>query len=406
MKIRSVLLLAVLAALLASGAAFATGPYTIVGSAESREGTLVRTEYLVKVGAHPLDRFKMTRVVKDVPADQLRGSILLLPPLGPSFSFYEQREHDARGSSIAEYFAERNFDVYGYSLRFEGIPAGTCEAGVLDCSIMTTWNIQSMVDDIAFVRSQIEVLHPGTRIVAGGASLGGMLALAVANAAPGDYDGIIVWEGMLYSQDPVVIALNQGYCAALQAQIAAGGVFDSVGPNVFKDVTKFARLVPSGLASIPLFPPNLTNHQVMVLLLAVPAPGPITMPVPNYIQMNGSFPEDRLFFADEPRMFENVSRFISYAPLATVRDVSCSLAGVETDYTSNLGNYHGSVLAIGGGRGFGPYMADNLALIGSADQTFLLEPEFGHIDHFMTARHREFVERPIFDWAAALFQTP
>ncbi len=406
MKIRSILLLSVLAILLSVGPAVAAGPYTIVGTAQSREGNLVRTEYTVKVGAHPLDRFKMVRIAKDVPAANLRGSILLLPPLGPSFAFYEQREHDTRGSSIAEYFADRNFDVYGYGLRFDGIPSGTCEAGVLDCSIMTTWNIQSMVDDIAFVRAQIEVLHPGTRIVAGGASLGGMLALAVANAAPGDYDGIIVWEGMLYSQDPAVIALNQGYCAAIEAQIAGGGVFDGVGPNVFKDVTRFARLVPSGLTPIPLFPPNLTNHQIMVLLLSVPSPGPVTMPVPNYIQMNGSFPEDRLFFADEPRMFENISRFISYAPLATVRDVNCSLAGVETSYTSNLGNFHGAVLAIGGGRGFGSYMPDNLALIGSADQILRLEPEFGHIDHFMTPHHRDFVEKPIFDWAADLFGHP
>ncbi|HEV8582232.1 MAG TPA: hypothetical protein VGX68_24440 [Thermoanaerobaculia bacterium] len=404
--IRRIALLTVLGVVSIAGAAVAAGPYTIVGSAESREGNIVRTEYTVKVGAHPLDRFKMVRVVKDVPVAQLRGSMLLLPPLGPSFSFYEQREHDAPGTSIAEYFAERNFDVYGYTLRFEGIPSGTCEAGVLDCSVMTTWNVQSMVDDIAFVRSQIEVLHPGSRVVTGGASLGGILAFAVANAAPGDYDGIIAWEGMLSSQDPQVIALNQGYCAAVEAQIAAGGVFEAVGPNVFKDVTKFARLVPSGLTPIPLFPPNLTNHQVMVLLVSVPAPGPVTMPVPNYIQMNGSLPEDRLFFADEPRMYENVSRFVSYVPLATVRDVSCSLAGVETAYVSNLGNFHGSVLAIGGGRGFGPYMPDTLALVGSADQTFLLEPDFGHIDHFMTARHRELVERPIFDWATGVFGNP
>jgi hypothetical protein len=194
---------------------------------------------------------------------------------------------------------------------------------------MAAWNIQSMVDDIAFVRSQIEVFHPGTRIVAGGASLGGILAFAVANAAPGDYDGIFPWEGMLFTPDPQVIALNQGYCAALEAQIAGGAFFDDVGPNVFRDVTKFARLAPSGLTPIPLFPPNLTNHQVTVLLLSVTAPGPVTMPVPNYVQMNGSLAEDRLFFASEPRVFENVSRFNSYAPLATVRDVSCSLAGVE-----------------------------------------------------------------------------
>jgi hypothetical protein len=44
-------------------------------------------------------------------------------------------------------------------------------------------------------------------------------------------------------------------------------------------------------------------------------------------------------------------------------------------------------------------MAGQLAMLGSTDVTFLLAPDFGHIDHFMTARHREFVEHPILDWA-------
>ena len=405
MKIRRITLATALTAVFAASVAQAAGPYQIVGTVQTRPAAnLVRTESIVKVGAHPLDRFKMVRIARDVPASQLRGSILLLPPLGPPFAFYEQRDpNGAPGSSIAEYFALRNFDVYGYSPRFEGLPAGTCEAGVLDCSIMSTWNLQSMVDDITFVRSQIEALHPGTDIVAGGASLGGMLGLAVANAHPGDYDGIIPWEGILYSQDPQVLAINQGYCTALQAQLAAGIFYDGVGGNVIKMAVEMVRTNPGGLTPIPLFPPNLTNHQTLVAILATPNPGPATMPAPNYVLMNGSLPEDRFFNASEPRIIDGILRFTSYAPLPLVRDISCSLAGVETQYTSNLGNYHGSVLAIGGGRGFGPFYGDQLAQIGSSDITFLFEPTFGHIDHFMTVRHRDYVEKPIYDWAVGVF---
>jgi pimeloyl-ACP methyl ester carboxylesterase len=324
-----------------------------------------------------------------------------------NFSFYEQRDPSgAFGSSIAEFFALRHYDVYGLGPRFEAIPAGTCEAGLFDCSVMAGWNLQSMVDDIAFVRSQIELLHPGTEIVAGGASLGGILALATADAHPDDYDGILVWEGMLASPDPVVQALNQGYCDALEAAIAGGAVSDGVGANVFKAVSKQAELAPSGLNLIPLFPPTLTAHQVLVLLLSVTAPGPVTMPVPGYVQMAGSFPDDELFFASEPRVFEDVGRFNSYVPNPVVRDVSCSLAGEETAYVDNLGAFTGSVLALGGGRGFGPFMQDNLDLLGSTDVTFLLEPDFGHIDHFMTAQHRQFVERPILDWLREVFGQP
>jgi pimeloyl-ACP methyl ester carboxylesterase len=379
--------------------------HEITGTATSRDHNLVRTEYRVQVTDNPIDRFRMNRLVKDVPQSQLRGSILLLFPLGTTFAFYEQRDpNGAFGSSIAEFFALRDFDVYGYSPRFEGIPAGTCESGIFDCSIMKTWNLQSMLDDIAFVRSQIEALHPGTKIVTGGASLGGILATAVADAAPNDYDGVILWEGMLNTPAPEVRALNQGYCAAQEAQLAAGASFDSF-ISIFREVPRQAEIDPSGLTLIPLFPPNLTNHQVMVLAFSTPTPGPVSMPVPGYIQMNGNLAEDRLYFASEQRVFENVvDRFVNYTPVVTARDISCSLAGVETKYVDNLGAFHGSVLAIGGGHAFGAYLDDQLAqFTGTTDKTFLLKDQFGHIDHFMTPDHREFVERPIYQWALRVF---
>jgi hypothetical protein len=395
---------AVMAQAVLAQAVTASGPYQIAFTATTRSNHLVRTEYTVKAGAHPLDRFKMVRLSREGAAGSSRGSILFLPPLGLTFSFYEQRDpNGAVGSSIAEYFAQRDFDVYGYSPRFEGIPAGTCEAGVLDCSVMATWDLASMVDDVAFVRSEIEILHPGTRIVTGGASLGGILAVAVANAHPNDWDGIIPWEGMLYSKNAQVRSINQGYCATLQAQLAAGLFYDGVGGNVIKMASELSSITPGGLTPIPLFPPTLTNHQTLVAILSTPTPGPATMPAPNYVLMNGSLAEDRLFNASEPRVYDDIARFNAYSPLSLVRDISCSLAGVETQFTSNLGNFHGAVLAIGAGRGFGPYMGDQLAQIGSTDKTFLFQPTFGHIDHFMSAHHRDFVERPIFQWATRVF---
>jgi pimeloyl-ACP methyl ester carboxylesterase len=391
--------------LLATTHASDASAYEITGTAVSHDRNLVRTEYVVQAGPSPLEKFKMTRLVKDVPQSQLRGSIFFFFPLGTTFSFYEQRDpNGAFGSSIAEFFALRNFDVYGYSPRFEGIPSGTCEAGLFDCSVMKTWDLASMVADIAFVRSRIEALHPGTKIVAGGASLGGILAVAVADDAPEDYDGFIVWEGMLNTHDPAVRALNQGYCETLEIQLGAGASFDaSIG--VFREVARQAAVNPHGLTPIPLFPPTLTNHQVMVLALSTPTPGPVSGPVPGYIQMNGSLAQDRLFFASEARVFENVvGRFVNYTPHVTTRDISCSLAGVETKYVDNLGEFQGAVLAIGGGHGFGPYLDDQLAqFTGTTDKKILLKPAFGHIDHFMTPNHREVVEKPIYQWALQVF---
>jgi len=239
----------------------------------------------------------------------------------------------------------------------------------------------------------------------GGASLGSILAIAVANDAPADYDGLVLWEGMLFSRDPQVLAMNQGYCAALEGQLAAGFYWDGATSGVFKLFTQLADTTPGGLTPIPLFPPSLTNHQVFVSALSTVTPGPVSGPVPNYVQMNGSAGEDRLFHAQEERAFDNIRRFNNYFPNILVRDVSCSLAGVETLYTNHLASFHAPILAIGGGRGFGPYMGDQLSQFGSTDKTFLLEPGFGHIDHFMSARHRDFAEEPIYRWALRVLRS-
>ena len=393
----SLITLTVALVLMAAGA---QAQYVVIANSQTQVGPLDRSEWTVAAGPNPIDTFKMTRWVKRNPALPIRGSILLLPSLGTTFALYEQRDtYGGLGSSIAEFFALRNFDVYGYSPRFEGISAGSCEAGVVDCSVMAGWDIQSMLDDISYIRDQIDVLQPGSGVVAGGLSLGGILAVAVANDDGARYDGVFPWEGMLLSDDPAVQGLNTGYCAGAEALLAGGIFFDGVGNGVFKAVAQYARTRPESLNTIPLFPPTFTSHQVLVLTLAVPAPGPISMPVPGYITVAGDLAEDRFFFASEDRLLENVvGTFNNYAPNALIRDISCALAG-ETTYTADLGSYTGSVLMIGGGLAFGGYMQDQLdAFTGASDKELLLEPEFGHIDHFMSPFHRQFVERPILRW--------
>lgn len=397
--------IAALAGVLAALPAAAAGPaYQITASVASHDGPLTRTEFTVSAGTDPLDRFKMVRLASSDPLARFAGSLLLVPPLGTTFSFYEQRdEFNTPGSSLTEFFALRGFDVYGYSPRYEGIPAGACEAGVVDCSVMKTWGLQSIVDDVTFVRSQIAVLHPGSKVIIGGVSLGCISSIAVVNAHPADYDGVVTWEGMLYSANPQVRALDQGYCSALQAQLAADVVYDGVDDNVLKEVMKLSRVTPGGLTPIPVFPPTLTNHQTMVAAVSTSTPGPASMTVPNEVLINGSLAQDRLLFASEPRVYENVSRFVSYSPVVLLADITCSIAGVESQFTSNLGHFTAPLLAIGGGRAFGAYMGDQLALFGSTQKTFLLQPDFGHVDHYMTLQHRQFVEEPILSFALGVF---
>ena len=389
-----VLILSLLTAL----PALAVGSYAVAATSSSTVGPLTRTETVVTSGPGALDRFKAVRLSR-TGSQPSHGSLLLLPPLGPSFAFYEQRDASgALGSSVAEFFALRGYDVWGYALRMEGIPSGTCEAGVVDCSPMAAWNFDLMVEDITFLRSLIETARPGGGVVLGGTSLGAMLTIAAVNAHPTDYRGAIVWEGSLASDDPVVRTLNQGYCAGLEAQIAAGLTVDGVGTGVFREVARQADKAPQGLTTIPLFPPVFTNHQLLIALLSTPSPGPVSGPLPGYIQLAGDPAADRLTFADEDRLLANVGFFVNYVPNILVRDVSCSLAGVDTHLTSNLGAFTAPVLGIGGGRAFGPAIDDVLSRFGSSSVTLLIEPEFGHVDHFFSRRHRDFVELPILEF--------
>ncbi len=384
----------------------AADDYQIIGTATSRIENLVRTETTVQVGDNPLNQFKMTRLVKDVPAERLRGAILFFPPAGFSFTFYEQRDEGGGfGTSPAEFFARRNYDVYGYSPPWDGIPAGLCEAGVLDCSVMATWDLQSVVDAAAFIRSRIELLRPGTEIVVGGFSLGAIATIAVVNADPDDYDGALLWDGFLFTLDPDAIAMNEAYCAGFEAALAAGFFYDGVSMPIFKQVGQAAELNPSGLTPNPLYPPVLTNHQVLVVALSVPTPGLwVSQPVPPYVLARGSFEEDRLLFASEPRALETTRRLYSYLPNAIARDTTCSVAGLDDQHVANLGSFTGPVLAIGAGHGWGALFEDQLALFGSGNVTLQRKEDFGHMDHFLYQHHRNLVERPILYWLQEVFQ--
>jgi hypothetical protein len=365
----------------------------------TRVGLFDRTEYTITDGPGALDRFKAVRLVLHGVTPR-REALLLLPPLGVNHGFYEQTDAlDAVASSFAGFFAARRYDVWQYVTRMEGIPAGTCEAGLVDCSAFAGWDLQSMVDDVAFVRDLVEAANPGAAVTTGGASLGSILGFAVLNADPGRYAGAFLYEGMLFTPDAAVRALNQGYCAQGQALIAAGIFFEGAGSNVIKMLARQADLAPGGLTPIPLFPPFLTNRQALVGFFVAPPPGPVTQPVPGYFFMAGDPVAGEFEFASIDRAITNVLRFVDYTPVPLVRDVSCALAGLDPTHVANLGAFGGRVLGIGGGGGFGPYMPDNLALLtGAADVEFQFEPAFGHIDHFMTPDHRDFLERPILDW--------
>lgn len=387
MSLLSVLILATVLPVPAAAA-----DYQVVSVTERRVGPLVITEETVQAGADPAARFTLHRMTKADAAS--RGALLMMPGGASNFAFYAADEDGKELQSFAAYFALRGVDVWGYSPRTRGLAPGAC-SGAVDCSGMAGWGMQSVVDDALYIRERIRQVHGADRPVIAGLSLGAMSTLALMNAAPDDWAGAVVWEGMLYSTDPVVLSANQVVCDEVEARIANGEIWDDANYPVIRLLYALATADPDGPTPLPGFPPGFTNRQVFLALLTTPQPAPPGY-VPGYTLVVGSV-EGGFTYSSEARLGMLIDQLNHYEPLALIRDYTCALAG-ERIFTGNLESFDVPVYAIGGGHSFGAWMGDNIDLLGSADVTWNYIPEFGHADHVASPEHRRLLEEPLFQW--------
>jgi pimeloyl-ACP methyl ester carboxylesterase len=387
----------ILALLCCAGSVTQAQTYQIISTESSNvANNLTKTVTTVQVGSNPLNRFLMTRVRKNVPTHALKGTILLLPPLGSGFQNYEVGDGGNYDNSFAGFFAGRNYDVWGYSQRVQGLAAGSCESNAIDCSPMADWGMQTILDDVSFIRQQIEAAHPGEKPVIGGLSLGSIASIATINAHPNDYAGAILIEGTLYDENATVRNINANFCAVFDNLLANGIFYDGQGLPGFKLINHLAAINPTGLTPIPGFPPGFTNHQAFVATMSAPPLSPTT-PRPGYNFLAGSVTEDRFFFANESLVHANIAMFVDYVANRTIRDVSCGLAGERT-FSNNLHNFTGAVIIFAGGNGFGTGMIDTANLMTSAQVTLDFKEEYGHVDHVFSNNHLHEVEHPVLKW--------
>lgn len=369
--------------------------YHVTGVAIDDVAGLRRRTFTIQDGPNPVNRFFMHRVSRPFP-HLLRGVILLLPPLASGFQNYEVGEDGNYLESFAGYFASRGYDVWGYSQRVQGLAPGSCESGAVSCSAVANWGMATIVDDVSFIRRRIARARPFARVAVGGLSLGSMSALAVVNARPHDYAGLILLDGTLYDTNPAVRAINQGYCADFDALLGQGVIYDGQQLPGIKAAAALASVDPDGPSPFPGFAPGYTNHQVFVSLVSAPPPSPTT-PRPGYFLVAGDAETDAFTFANDAVFRANVLEFVDYVALRTLRDVNCSLAGDRT-WTNHLGAFRGEIFVAAGGHGFGQAMLDTLALMPKAHATVSFIEAFGHVDHFFAENRRELTEGPIREW--------
>ena len=377
--------------LCAGAPSWAAGPYQVVAVTEERDGALLVTEETVQAGSDPAARFRVHRIHKQ--AGPQRGILLLMPGGGSNFSLYTADEQDKLQQSFAGFFASRGYEVWGYSPRTTGLAAGAC-SGAVDCSGMRDWGMQAVVDDALYIRQRIQALHGSEKPFIGGFSLGAMSTVAVIDASPDAWAGAILWEGMIYSENPTILAANGEVCASLEAQIAAGGLYDEETYAALRLIYGLATSDPDGPSPLPGFE-GLTNQQAFVLLMTLPQPIPPAY-VPGYTYIAGSL-ENGLTFASQERIGLFVRPFNNYEPLALIRDYTCALGGERT-FTGNLESFTAPVYVLGAGHGFGAWMDDQVEILGSTDVTRSFYPDFGHGDHYTSPDHRQILEAPLFAW--------
>jgi len=375
-----------------------SGGYQIVESQTSIVGRhLSRTASTVQVGADPINRFEMVRVVRaEIPAEALRGTLLILPPISAGFENYEVDEDGGYDDSFAAFFADRGYDVWGLSQRTHGLVAGSCESGAVDCTAMGSWGMQTLLDDAGFVRQQIVAIHPGERPAVGGVSLGSIAGVALVDAHPDDYAGAILLEGALYDEDPESRAIAQSFCGLFDSLLSVGVYYDGQQLPGMRMLAQLATIDPEGPSPVPGFPAGFTNHQVFVGAMSAPGVSPLT-PRPGYFFLSGDAAQDVFTYANDAFARANMSTFSDYASLRMIRDVDCGLAGERT-FTSNLASFRGPVFMNGGGHGFGPAMLDTVALMTSAQVTVNYVEQFGHMDHIFAFDHRSLTEEPLVAW--------
>ena len=336
---------------------------------------LRKVDIRVQQGTDPRNQFTWHRMYYRDRAS--RGAIILVPARFHHFGQYLLNENGNVMQSLAAVLALGDYEVNGYSPRATGIPPGACSSGVMNCSIMATWGLQSYVNDIDFIRRRV---HPHAPVV-GGSSLGAGVGFAAVNARPDGYSGLLAWDTIMYSTDPGVVAVNTENCAQLNAQIANGGVYDEMTPSFLKQAVTLGEAFCTQVFGSP----NPQGGTPTATLLA---------PDATHTQFE---------FAHFPRLVANVQQNMNDVEgVPAFRDGVCAFAGDRT-FTANLANYRGPIFAIQEGLAFGGYMAETLALTGSNDITIVDNPAFGHFDSHVNADQVNRVQTPILNWLNHVF---
>ena len=384
MKPNNIALIAlILLALAALPAVSAAQTFTVVDSQTVDRGPLSQEIETVIVDGDALQKFRAHRLYR--PGEASKGAVILVHGGESNFEFYLEHASGDLSRNVAGFLALRGYDVYGYDPRGALLTVEQCSTPG-SCAFAADWGYAAILEDLEYLKSKVAQTHASKPVMAG-LSRGAMSTVAAINATPADFSGAVVWEGMLFSDDPEVRALNAPACAQLEAALALGIYADVQTVPPLKAVIALSQLAPDDPS--PIFP-GLTNREAKYTLLTSPQPAF----VPGYTQLAGRASPPLFYFSREEDVDFSALLLNDVIPMALQRDTLCAIAG-ELDYGANLGAFDGPVLFIETGLGFGPHMGPQRALFTSAQQRVRRIRTYGHADSLSARSARDLVFRSI-----------
>lgn len=337
---------------------------------------VAREAITVTYGAQAFETFDVVHVS----TPWAKRPMLLLAPVGLGAAWYETNADYA--DSLLARLAYLGVDVWAIAPRrgtSATLPAGSCpgdpaapDPAPADCSAFGQWQLDDLIDDIAFVRG---LVTSPRRPTIGGHFTGAMVALAAVNADPQAYAGLMLWEGTLVTDDEATLAKNAGVCDALEA-VPDALAADST-PAAEAMVTALAQTDPDGLSPLPqpvldryfLTAGVATNLQVLHAIFIID----------NFALLD-RISQGLLFtvgtVADGPEIADlsHLFRYVAVQPQSTYgsvglfRDLACGLGG-SPEHTSGLAAFTGDVLVIGSDRGLKDELADTVQALHGARRT-------------------------------------
>ena len=360
---------------------------------------ILTTTWRWQDGTNELNQFRIKRV-RNFRSFRRHQPFLFVSPFNVTLEKYSLTTTGQYRHSIEAQLALAGFDVWIVEDRVYTAPETDCQQRY-DCSVMADWGFNLRTKDIEFTRSQMALTTGVTNPVIGGITGGGVAALAAVNAHPEKYRAVFSTGGF-YSEEPTIQTFNQQSCDLFRKAIANGDYYrDSL--SGFDTLINLAKNDPDAPSPSN---PSLSNYQFVVDLLTSAGALGFLAYTPDYRFAAPNETKTDYKYMNAALFFEDTTNFGTLVSHNHFTDFYCSIAGERT-YMSQLDQFTGNVLLMGGGQAMAPLQVDSKALFPQARVRIIIDPSNGgEADNYLVDFdwRQEVLDQPLLQWLASQYR--